>query len=353
MATSDARILANRQNALKSTGPRTQEGKEQSSRNGLKHGLSGQGFALLEDDAAEVEQRDLAFQRELCPKTALGLILVRQMALLSVRMERAALHELAAVARNVRHAPDDFDENRLAAADLLLETIGENPTRNLRKLRRTPEGVDRLIEAWNDLRVDLTREPGSIWTPAHLDRAENLVGRRADHPIGSRLKPLSEILWGLAGESIEARAQARSRIIERIDTELRALQEHRKTIDLDLIAADRAEAGSLSLFDPSPEATLARRYESAAARGFTKALNEFRKVEAEAAALAETEPARESTPYASPALGSSRQGQPTPRQQPATAAPAASRTPETNEFATAKAADGRPVSIGRPDPARA
>jgi hypothetical protein len=38
MIVSQKRILANRRNALKSTGPRTAEGKRRSSRNSLKHG---------------------------------------------------------------------------------------------------------------------------------------------------------------------------------------------------------------------------------------------------------------------------------------------------------------------------
>jgi len=46
MIVSDARIAANRANALKSTGPRTAEGKERSRCNALKHGMTGAGVAL-------------------------------------------------------------------------------------------------------------------------------------------------------------------------------------------------------------------------------------------------------------------------------------------------------------------
>ena len=42
MAT-DAQIEANQANALKSTGPRTMEGKMKSRRNALKHGLASEG----------------------------------------------------------------------------------------------------------------------------------------------------------------------------------------------------------------------------------------------------------------------------------------------------------------------
>ncbi len=56
MPASEARILANQRNAQRSTGPKTPEGKEQSRRNALKHGLTGAGVVLPERDAAEVER---------------------------------------------------------------------------------------------------------------------------------------------------------------------------------------------------------------------------------------------------------------------------------------------------------
>ena len=48
MPASEARINANRQNSLKSTGPKTSEGKERSRQNGLKHGMTGQGVVVAQ-----------------------------------------------------------------------------------------------------------------------------------------------------------------------------------------------------------------------------------------------------------------------------------------------------------------
>ena len=49
----EAQINANRQNAQKSTGPRTSEGKDASSRNRLLHGLRANKHILLDEDPAE------------------------------------------------------------------------------------------------------------------------------------------------------------------------------------------------------------------------------------------------------------------------------------------------------------
>jgi hypothetical protein len=47
---SEARLMANRQNALRSTGPRTVSGKSRSSQNALKHGLTSRALPKLSPD---------------------------------------------------------------------------------------------------------------------------------------------------------------------------------------------------------------------------------------------------------------------------------------------------------------
>jgi hypothetical protein len=50
---SDKQLRANRTNALKSTGPRTEEGKQRARLNGLRHGLTGQVSIMTEDNRRE------------------------------------------------------------------------------------------------------------------------------------------------------------------------------------------------------------------------------------------------------------------------------------------------------------
>jgi hypothetical protein len=294
MPASEARIEANRRNSLKSCGPKTPEGKERSRRNGLKHGMTGAGIVLADEDLTEVDRRNDELQAELDPQSALGKIMVRQMAMLSVRMERSGTQETVAIALRVRHAPDDFDQARLDEADRLLDLLGEEPRVQLRKLRTSPEGVERLILAWEELRGDLTRDPQPTWTSWHRDRAENLTGFRIDEASGSRIGALSKAASGnFAGlgdqegaglEVDDRKGWARARLVERINDEIARLETHYESLDFNMIELDRREAGDRALFDPSREATLARRYESEATRGFFKALKELRQSEAEAAA---------------------------------------------------------------------
>ena len=175
MPASEAQIAANRANSLRSCGPRTAEGKSRSRGNALKHGLTGEGVVLPNEDAAEVERRLAAFEDELNPSGEVGRSLVRRAALMSVRMDRCVSQETAALSERVRQADAEFV---------------------------APEGADEAT-----------------------------------------------------------------------------------------VAQLRAEAKAKAMFDPSKEATLARKYEAAAERGFFRALKELRQLEKQAKAAEPPAPA--------------------------------------------------------------
>jgi hypothetical protein len=363
MPTSEARILANRKNASKSTGPTTESGKQRSRENSLKHGLSGQGIVIAEGDQAEVERRKTVLLQEMAPISMMGAILVGQMATLSVRMERGAKQEFAAVASRVRNAASDFDEARHERAEELMLGLGENPRGNLRRLLKMPEGVELMIQTWNDLRSDLNREGKPLWTAAHLVLAANLLGIREEDARTSPIGQLSKGVWGDFANDIEdesedldqevSKARARSKLLETIDEEIATLEELYETLDFETIALDRAEAGPRGFFDPSKEASLARRYESEARRGFYKALKEFPKAEAEAAEKGISTPSV-ATPLPAPAsntLGSSRETTALAASMPVKPSPAASRPVPvviSSDVEVARGADGPPISL---DPA--
>jgi hypothetical protein len=67
--TSPARVLANRRNAMKSTGPRTKEGKRRSAMNALKHGMTAEIALMPEEDKVKFERRVREWVGDFRPRT--------------------------------------------------------------------------------------------------------------------------------------------------------------------------------------------------------------------------------------------------------------------------------------------
>ena len=84
-------IEANRENARKSTGPRTEAGKAASSANALKHGLTAADSVVLpEEDAENFEQFREGVTADLAPAGALQHALAHRIAVLLWRLDRVA-----------------------------------------------------------------------------------------------------------------------------------------------------------------------------------------------------------------------------------------------------------------------
>jgi hypothetical protein len=86
--TSAKRIQANRQNALKSTGPKTQQGKGIARLNSTKHGLLSQEVLLPGEDADAFAQLDERLRAELQPVGELENLLVEQIIAAYWRLSR-------------------------------------------------------------------------------------------------------------------------------------------------------------------------------------------------------------------------------------------------------------------------
>src|SRR5215471_21553140 len=100
MAT-DKQIEANRRNAQKSTGPRTEEGRAAVRFNGLKHGLSAKSLCLPGDAPEELDAFLDNFEADYRPTTQTEAELVMQIAMASWRLRRfrrvEAAHFAAAI----------------------------------------------------------------------------------------------------------------------------------------------------------------------------------------------------------------------------------------------------------------
>jgi len=91
--TSYRQIEANRRNALKSTGPKTEAGKEQSRRNALRHGLTAETVIGLLEDTDDYRQFEAAVIADYDAQSAIERELVLRLASVLWRLRRATRME--------------------------------------------------------------------------------------------------------------------------------------------------------------------------------------------------------------------------------------------------------------------
>jgi hypothetical protein len=82
-------IEANRRNALKSTGPMTDAGKQRSRRNAVRHGLTAETVIAELEDAEDYKAFELAVTSDFDAPTAVERELVLRLASLLWRLRRA------------------------------------------------------------------------------------------------------------------------------------------------------------------------------------------------------------------------------------------------------------------------
>jgi hypothetical protein len=88
--TTQAQILANRQNAQKSTGPKMAEGKAVSAQNATKHGLFAQENVVIPENQAQFDALREEMLADLAPVGAMEAILAERIVSLTWRLKRAA-----------------------------------------------------------------------------------------------------------------------------------------------------------------------------------------------------------------------------------------------------------------------
>jgi hypothetical protein len=87
--TSLKQIEANRLNALKSTGPRTEHGKQRSRQNALRHGLTAETVITALEDAADYQAFEVSIASDYQPHSATECELVSRLASLLWRLRRS------------------------------------------------------------------------------------------------------------------------------------------------------------------------------------------------------------------------------------------------------------------------
>ena len=171
------RARINRANATHSTGPRTEAGKQRSSQNALRHGLTAATVVLPSEDPAQYEAHRRQFFDEYQPATPTETQLVQELVDTSWRLNRIPLLEAGLIARaenppneQARIDFDIVDAHRLIAGiNLQGARLSRQFQKTLDKLRDIQE--DRRERERHDLKdaaalLELYKHKGEPWEPS-------------------------------------------------------------------------------------------------------------------------------------------------------------------------------------------
>jgi len=253
---SDARREANRKNALKSTGPKSEDGKARVGRNALKHGLTSLKVAVEGEEGRIYEERLAAFRDQFQPKDAWQEWLVEQLAGLSLRLGRIERTEGRLRTVEAWRAGTLWGEDRRLEVEKVGANLEREPAKVVATLRQSPRGCDWQIERWASLARIADGTGARGWTEAQTHLALDLPGT----PEASRVGPPGVVIdeeGRITGPAPSPAQLARCQVVE--------LQALRETVgEADEARRAMVEAGLIDA--PSREVANIRRYERAAHR---------------------------------------------------------------------------------------
>jgi hypothetical protein len=164
----ERRAAVNRENAQHSTGPRTNAGKQRSSLNSLRHGLTAASPVLPTEDRVAYEDHHRCFFDEYKPATPTESQLVQELADTSWRLNRIPLLEADALTRAL--APADAEQEitfDIVDAHRILATLGLYSSRLSRQFHKS-------LEQLRDIQAERRR----LENRQLRDAAEILIGHQ-------------------------------------------------------------------------------------------------------------------------------------------------------------------------------
>ena len=212
---------ANRMNSKKSTGPKTQRGKDIACRNSLKHGMAGAGVVLPDEVEDEVKRRSAEWISSMRPFDLAEVWLVESMLREVVRVEHIRKSEIAILSRRSIRGADSWDDDQRLAAERLAMRIADRPQVVVLELRKTTQGCDWLIERWEDLGAIL--EDKGTWDAEQSSKALDLLGVAPDLRTGrTKLDPppgfeRKQHLAGIVAERLGSLRRRQEQVLDRLD----------------------------------------------------------------------------------------------------------------------------------------
>jgi hypothetical protein len=149
--TKSERAHQNKINAQKSTGPRSEAGKERARRNALKHGLTATQLILPDEKPEAIDALAQALNESMNPQNAAEDLCVQQAAVAALRMERIVAAEAAIVSDQVRHAQTQWDYEQTTRLLEAIRMLREDPAMACVKLKSFGMGVAWMLAQWKDI----------------------------------------------------------------------------------------------------------------------------------------------------------------------------------------------------------
>ena len=304
-----------RENGRLSQGPITDDGKKISRMNALKHGLTAVTLILPDENPDQIQEQADDLYDALQPETRDEELLVDQLALNALRLERLAKAETAIVAEQARTAVHQWDQAERIKLLEATRLLRKDPARAIIELEGFGAGVDWLLGRWETLQIafdtydcwnnlalikEAVRLRGHNPDRLHeepfdaYDFALQAVSCGVDHKETTAAAAFLEVQrppdWtGRFGSSEYEIDEAVELVRERIKTEIAALKERARYFE-------QAEAGSRSGAEAramvpasTPQNLLLFRYIRTTESAFDRTLKTLAKLQSERQKAAEIE----------------------------------------------------------------
>ncbi len=144
---SKKQLEANRRNAQRSTGPRTQEGKKTSALNARRHNLTGQVTAMTEADRIMHDAFSASLVESLAPEGAMETQLAQRIATDSWRLNRlSAIEDNLYALGHSAHSDDIETEHPEIHAALTAAKVFQEESKQLQLLTLYEQRINRNIQ---------------------------------------------------------------------------------------------------------------------------------------------------------------------------------------------------------------
>ena len=297
--TSAQRTKINRQNATRSSGPKTTEGKERARRNALKHGLCSSKLALPGEEPSTLKIQREEWIDTLQPQTPAEVSMIDEAVRADLRLKRCAKAEQARHEWEIISAPARWTEAREDRLVQLTALLTTDPATAARELKRFGHGCRWLLERWRALEHAI-EHGGRFLGADQVIEAVHLLGGDIKQPRTGPMLGYSFRFWNAAlapeamtallawlrddaqrhtqhrylhGDAVPPPEQARALLLDLARGEIKDLEWRLVDHDAHEAAERRAAVAEAALPPDTPKTRLYLRYQASAISSLHRALN--------------------------------------------------------------------------------